>query len=85
MTPANITQVIDVLEREGLVERVANRNDRRVTYARLTPRGEDICARMVPAMVALMEQTCASLSEEEKLELARLLAKFRRDLRLRFS
>jgi DNA-binding MarR family transcriptional regulator len=39
VTPRNITGLIDHLERDGLVERVDDPDDRRSTYARLTPAG----------------------------------------------
>jgi len=39
VTPRNITGLIDHLERDGLVERVDDPDDRRQTYARLTPAG----------------------------------------------
>jgi DNA-binding MarR family transcriptional regulator len=39
VTPRNVTGLIDHLERDGLVERVEDPNDRRQTYARLTLAG----------------------------------------------
>jgi DNA-binding MarR family transcriptional regulator len=39
VTPRNITGLIDHLERDGLVERVDDPDDRRSTYARLTVAG----------------------------------------------
>jgi MarR family 2-MHQ and catechol resistance regulon transcriptional repressor len=83
VTSANVTQLIDGLERDGLVERAISAPDRRVTYARLTPEGEARCREMVPAMVDLMQDTFSMFSEEEKVQLIRLLSKFRRVLRKR--
>ncbi|WP_033438882.1 MarR family winged helix-turn-helix transcriptional regulator [Saccharothrix sp. NRRL B-16314] len=37
----NATGLVDTLERDGLVERVPDRNDRRSVLARITPRGEE--------------------------------------------
>jgi MarR family transcriptional regulator, 2-MHQ and catechol-resistance regulon repressor len=85
VTSANVTQLIDGLERDGMVERVVSAPDRRVTYARLTPAGEQRCAEMVPAVVSLMEQTFGMFSNDEKLQLVALLSKFRRELRSRFN
>src|SRR5437667_5874658 len=39
VTPRNVTGLIDHLERDGLVERIDDPQDRRSTYARLTPAG----------------------------------------------
>jgi DNA-binding MarR family transcriptional regulator len=39
VTPRNITGLIDHLERDGLVERIDDPSDRRLTYARLTAAG----------------------------------------------
>src|SRR5947209_18517382 len=39
VTPRNVTGLIDHLERDGLVERIDDPQDRRLTYARLTPAG----------------------------------------------
>jgi DNA-binding MarR family transcriptional regulator len=39
VTPRNITGLIDHLERDGLVERIDDPDDRRLTYARLTAAG----------------------------------------------
>ena len=42
MTPRNVTGLIDNLERNGLVERVADQDDRRSVRARLTKAGRDV-------------------------------------------
>jgi DNA-binding MarR family transcriptional regulator len=39
VTPRNVTGLIDHLERDGMVERVDDPDDRRSIYARLTPAG----------------------------------------------
>jgi DNA-binding MarR family transcriptional regulator len=39
-TPRNITGLVDHLERDGLVERVPDADDRRSVRARLTPKGQ---------------------------------------------
>ncbi|MSQ10512.1 MAG: MarR family transcriptional regulator [Dehalococcoidia bacterium] len=79
-TPANVTQLIDGLERDGYVERVTNAADRRVTYAQLTGHGRTTCDVLVPHMVQVMEATVSGLDRQEMTDLARLLAKLRRHL-----
>ena len=41
MTPRNVTGLVDHLERDGLVERVPDTEDRRSVRARLTPAGRE--------------------------------------------
>jgi DNA-binding MarR family transcriptional regulator len=41
VSPRNVTGLVDHLERDGLVERVADPTDRRSVRARLTPAGSD--------------------------------------------
>jgi MarR family 2-MHQ and catechol resistance regulon transcriptional repressor len=80
---ANVTQLIDALEREGWVQRVVNPADKRVTFAQLTPEGEERCSRLVPAMIDFMEASCGPLTQEERVQLSALLAKVRRFLEAR--
>ena len=76
-SPPNVTQLLDALERDGLVERVINRENRRITYARLTVAGVAKCDQMVPAMVQFMDTTMQALSQNEKAQLEQLLLKLR--------
>ncbi len=76
-SPPNVTQLLDALERDGLVERVINRENRRITYARLTESGVAKCDQMVPAMVQFMDTSVEALSQNEKVELKQLLFKLR--------
>jgi MarR family 2-MHQ and catechol resistance regulon transcriptional repressor len=80
VTSPNVTQLIDALEREGLVERVVSETDRRVSYAQLTAEGRAKCAILVPAMAKYMQETSAGLNREEMLQLTKLLAKLRTSL-----
>jgi len=80
VTSPNVTQLIDALEREGLVERVVSESDRRVTYAHLTHDGETLCADAVPAMARFMQETMVPFSSEEMDQLTALLGRFRHHL-----
>jgi DNA-binding MarR family transcriptional regulator len=80
VSPANVTQLIDVLEREGWVQRVISPVDRRVTYAELTERGREQCSRLVPAMVEYIEASTGMLSDEELGQFIALLNKVRTHL-----
>jgi MarR family 2-MHQ and catechol resistance regulon transcriptional repressor len=81
VSSANVTQLIDALEREDWVERVINPSDRRVTYAKLTESGKERCSRLVPAILEFMEMSASALTEEEQTMLRNLLMKVRLHIR----
>ena len=62
----NITNLIDGLERDGLVERIPNPADRRVSYAQLTQQGHDLCVKLMPVMTVLMQDATRGFSKDEK-------------------
>ena len=80
----NITNLIDGLERDGLVRRVANPADRRVSHAQLTPEGERLCAYILPVMTRYMEETCDIFDDQEKAQLKSYLRRYRRNIRERY-
>jgi DNA-binding MarR family transcriptional regulator len=70
VTPRNVTGLIDHLERDGLVERLDDADDRRLTYARLTSAGETRLEAMRVPGLEWQLKIAAGLSTEE-LELLR--------------
>lgn len=76
----NITNLIDGLERDGLVERVASPADRRVSYARLTPAGEALCMRLLPVMAAYMQEATQDFTPEEKRQFKDFLYRVQRNI-----
>jgi DNA-binding MarR family transcriptional regulator len=78
VTTTNITNLIDGLERDGWVERLASASDRRVTYVQLTDEGRERAGRLLPATARFTSQVFAGLSDEEKQGLIRTLQKLRR-------
>lgn len=78
VTSANITYLIDGLEKEGLVRRVVNQADRRVTFVELTDKGDELGSRVVPLIGDFMAVTCRDFNEEEKQQFIDLLVRFRR-------
>ena len=71
----NMVAVIDDLEAAGLVERTPDEQDRRRNAVRLTPSGVDALARMNARADAAQDALLAALTEAERRELERLLAK----------
>lgn len=75
VTGANITCVVDNLEKEDLVKRVPSKEDRRIINAELTDKGRDKMAEIFPQYVTNMMETASKLAEDEQRELSRLLTK----------
>ncbi len=75
VTGANITCVVDNLEKEEFVKRVPSKEDRRVILAELTPKGKEKLDQIWPDYVRNMAAVTAVLSEQEQKELLKLLEK----------
>ncbi len=75
VTGANITCVVDNLEKEDLVKRVHSKEDRRVINAELTEKGNEKINGILPAYATQMSEITGVLSEGEQRELSNLLAK----------
>jgi MarR family 2-MHQ and catechol resistance regulon transcriptional repressor len=82
VTKSNVTGLVDRLQRQGLVVRARHR-DRRATLVRLTRAGVRLLERTAPLQVGLSGYLAGCLTAQEKRALIRLLAKLRRELRLR--
>ena len=75
VTKANITGMVDRLERDGYVTREAHPSDRRVTRARLTAKGRGFLDRMGPLQDAWTRSAFGRFRRAEKEALVRLLEK----------
>lgn len=75
VTGANITCVVDNLEKEDLVLRVHSKEDRRVINAELTDKGKAKINGILPEYARKMADLTSVLSEDEQRELANLLQK----------
>ena len=76
----NITNLIDGLERDGLVERMPNPSDRRVSYAQLTDRGRALCVKLMPTMAQLMEDATRDFSPDERVQFKAFLYRVQRNI-----
>ncbi|TCL56166.1 MarR family transcriptional regulator [Hydrogenispora ethanolica] len=72
---SNITALIDHLEQRGLVERVRDREDRRVIRVQLTGAGRALRSRVVPDHNHYVMEMLAPLSAAETASLIQLLGK----------
>lgn len=75
VTGANITCVVDNLEKEDLVRRVHSKEDRRVINAELTEKGKEKINGILPEYAKQMANLVSVLNENEQRELANLLQK----------
>src|SRR5947199_6479769 len=71
---SNITQLVDRLEKDGLVRRRADSNDRRSVRAELTPAGEQAHARGVRALADAQRAIVSALKAGEAARLQSALS-----------
>ena len=73
LTSGATTHRIDLLEKRGLIERLPDPGDRRGTLVRLTKAGKTLVDEAVVDHVALERELLSHLTQEQRLELAKLL------------
>jgi DNA-binding MarR family transcriptional regulator len=74
---SNITQLVDRLEADGLVERVSDPVDRRAVRAAVTPLGEERFAAGTDAIRAVQAELASRVSAEDRENFLRVLSSFR--------
>jgi DNA-binding MarR family transcriptional regulator len=75
VTGGNVTAIVDQLEKEGMVERLDEPDDRRAFRIRLTRAGEKTFADMARAHEDWVVELLYGLTKREQDELLKLLAK----------
>ena len=63
----SLVRLLDALERDGFVERNADKNDRRARCLRLTPAGQAIVAQVRPRIQEMEQELLAGLPEDRVL------------------
>lgn len=74
-SPRTVTEAIDALERDGLVQRTADPADRRTKRLIVTPAGEAALAASQPARQKFLEEIFGRLSADERAALSSVLRK----------
>lgn len=82
VSTGGITQRVDRLEREGLVRRDRDPDDRRVVYVALTDKGLAIVDEVAEAHFANEARMLGALTSAERTQLARLLSRLEQSLDL---
>lgn len=75
VTSANITYVIDSLEKAGFVKRTYSNNDRRVIKAEITKSGKNKVVSILPTYSTKLAAITSCLNAGEHKEIMRLLEK----------
>ena len=82
VTGGNITGITDQLEREQLVVRVQDVNDRRASAVKLTPAGRAAFDEMAAVHERWIEEMLADVATEDKATMIALLSTMKRSLRV---
>ncbi|HKP72794.1 MAG TPA: MarR family transcriptional regulator [Pyrinomonadaceae bacterium] len=77
---ANVTGLVDCLERKNFVERVADPADRRVRLVRITEAGQQLLETLAPGHYASVREMLKEIKDSEKAKLNALLIKLRRSV-----
>lgn len=80
---ANVTGLVDRMERAGWVARGTHGADRRVNMVRITPAGRKLLNAAERAYFARVEEVMSAVGEEERARLCRSLDKIRGKVRVR--
>jgi DNA-binding MarR family transcriptional regulator len=83
LTPRNMTALVDALEAEGLVQRVAHPSDRRAILVESTPRGVAAAEETLDPKLDAIGELFDDLSPDDQEKLAALLATLIDGLRAR--
>lgn len=71
---ATITRFLDGLQRDGLIERIPSKADRRSLVVRLSPRGAKLIRALLPERVRRIQALMAGLGAGDKKRLVALLS-----------
>jgi MarR family 2-MHQ and catechol resistance regulon transcriptional repressor len=74
-SPGNITTIINNLERNGLVKRKVNKEDKRYYTIHLTNKGRSLIERLFPTHADVILNRISVLTETEQQTLGKLLKK----------
>ena len=78
---ANVTTLIDRMEKASLVMRTSISGDRRTNIIKLTPKGKKLFTKVEPLYAAQIKQVMANFSQSEQKKLITALEKVRANIR----
>ena len=78
LTPSGLTRAVDRLQQQGLVARRVCPDDRRGSFAQLTPAGQALMDQAIPAHLALIDEVLGGIfTPDEEAQLASYLRRLR--------
>jgi DNA-binding MarR family transcriptional regulator len=83
VTPRNVTTLVDGLEAEGLVRRVAHPTDRRATVVEITPQGAEMASGLFASYTEKIAELFRDLPEGDRRDLVRIMEELLGALRRR--
>lgn len=78
---ANISRIIDIMHRNGLIEKVPDSNGRRIYKLVVTEKGKEIRNRVLPTDKELRAVITENISEEELNSMFHILEKMNKNIR----
>ena len=76
MTKANVTHLVDVLEKKGFVKRTPDESDRRVIQLRVTQHGERVYNELIEELSKLVDRVVAELDPDDSMLISKGFEKF---------
>lgn len=76
VTASNMTKQLDKLHAEGLIERTAQKGDRRVNLIKITQQGSDLLDTIWPKYFEKIQELANMIDDKERQQLSETLAKW---------
>ena len=77
VNPANVTGLIDRMEKTGFLRRIASSADRRRNTVKLTAKGKRLFAKVEPLYAEQIKNTMSALTQKDQKSLIKILEKVR--------
>jgi len=76
VTASNMTRLLDRLDKEGFIERLNQKGDRRVNLIKISKKGSDILDKVWPGYYRKITETANLLHKEELRQTAKLIIRW---------
>lgn len=80
VTPGNITRLLDRLQKEGWVERLPSKSDRRVNLIRITPKASTLLDKVWPSYRKKINEICHLIPSTDRTQATQALHHLRLQL-----
>lgn len=76
VTASNMTRLIDKLQKEGFIERLNEKGDRRINRIKISKKGSDVLDKVWPGYYAKLMEVTSLLGKEELRQLSQAIVKW---------